>query len=264
MQERNFFNLVITLGILLLAARSPAAPQTGDASTTTAPVKAESVTPSNTPAASAPADALPGMQSKPQPAEITFLGCPPEGDGGDPALNKLKNRVDEGNYASVTFDALEQLPWPKTAERRNRAEWSASDTAAIARYEGIPVSVEGYLADAKESGPESCNCHGQDPQFRDWHIWLTKLAGEDRTQSIVVETTPRVRAKHPDWKLDLPHKIIKEQQRVRISGWVMFDPEHPDQVGKTRGTIWEIHPIMQIEVQQQGKWVTLDSLAGGK
>ena len=40
----------------------------------------------------------------------------------------------------------------------------------------------------------------------------------------------------------------------------MLDPEHPDQVGKTRGTIWEIHPIMFIEVEQQGKWVSLDKL----
>ena len=37
-----------------------------------------------------------------------------------------------------------------------------------------------------------------------------------------------------------------------------LDPEHPDQVDNTRGTIWEIHPIMQIEVQQQGRWVALD------
>ena len=41
----------------------------------------------------------------------------------------------------------------------------------------------------------------------------------------------------------------------------MMDPEHPDQIGKTRGTIWEIHPITKIEVEQNGGWVTLDSLA---
>jgi hypothetical protein len=38
-----------------------------------------------------------------------------------------------------------------------------------------------------------------------------------------------------------------------------MDPEHPDQVGKTRGTIWEIHPIMQIETQGLGAWKPLDS-----
>jgi hypothetical protein len=30
----------------------------------------------------------------------------------------------------------------------------------------------------------------------------------------------------------------------------MLDQEHPDQLGKTRGTLWEIHPIMRIEVSR--------------
>jgi hypothetical protein len=30
---------------------------------------------------------------------------------------------------------------------------------------------------------------------------------------------------------------------VRIRGWLMLDQEHPEQIGKTRGTLWEIHPI---------------------
>jgi hypothetical protein len=38
----------------------------------------------------------------------------------------------------------------------------------------------------------------------------------------------------------------------------MMDPEHPDQIGKTRGTIWEIHPIMQIETRSGGTWKPLD------
>jgi hypothetical protein len=41
---------------------------------------------------------------------------------------------------------------------------------------------------------------------------------------------------------------------VRISGWILLDPEHPDQVGKTRATIWEIHPVMKIEVSTGGMW----------
>ncbi len=205
---------------------------------------------------------MPTMPQKPKPAEITFQGCPPEGDGNDPALNRLKNRVDEGNYVPVQFDTYEKLPWPKAIERKRRADWSAANTNAVSRYEGIPISVVGYLAGAKEEGPESPNCHGADHPFRDFHIWLTKAAGQDRSGSIVVEATPRVRAKHPGWRTDVLGRIVNGKQRVRISGWSMLDPEHPDQVGKTRGTIWEIHPIMQIEVEQQGRWVALDSVAG--
>ncbi len=83
---------------------------------------------------------------------------------------------------------------------------------------------------------------------------------DDRSKAIVVEITPRVRANHPNWRTDLLGQIVKKDQRVRISGWLMLDPEHPDQIGKTRATIWEIHPVMQIEVQQQGQWMSLDKL----
>src|SRR5437870_12954457 len=82
---------------------------------------------------------IPEMPNKPPPVTAEFKGCPPEGDGGDPALNRLKNRVDEGNYVPVTIDALLQLTRPQTAERRARAKWSPADTAATSRYEGIPV-----------------------------------------------------------------------------------------------------------------------------
>ncbi|HEY0005872.1 MAG TPA: hypothetical protein VGB17_13905 [Pyrinomonadaceae bacterium] len=203
---------------------------------------------------------FPELRAKPNPANKTFRGCPPEGDGGDPALNRLKNRVDEGSYIAVGFDALKNLPWPKKVERRDRDRWSSSDLAEVERYEGTPVVVEGYLADAKLMGPESPNCHGADKEFRDYHIWLTKEAGDDRTGSIVIETTPPIRENHPSWRTDVLNKIGKAQQRVRISGWLLLDPEHPDQVGKTRGTIWEIHPIMKIEVQQNGLWKSVDEI----
>jgi hypothetical protein len=38
----------------------------------------------------------------------------------------------------------------------------------------------------------------------------------------------------------------------------MLDPEHPEQLGKTRGTLWEIHPIMKMEVERGGRWVDLE------
>jgi hypothetical protein len=203
---------------------------------------------------------LPDMPNKPVPLSSTFQGCPPQGDGGDPQLNLLKNRIDEGNYVPVTFDSIINLTWPKTIERKDRANWSAADKAAVAKYEGIPVMVEGYLFGAKESGSESTNCHGTSHDMVDWHIWLTKTAGEDRTHSIVIEATPRIRPNHK-WSVKLLEQLAKDKTEVRITGWVFLDPEHPDQVNLTRGTIWEIHPIMQIEVMQNGAWIPLDNLA---
>lgn len=208
-----------------------------------------------------PVGDLPNMPDKPQPKQITFDGCPPEGDGGDATLNLLKNRVDEGNYIPVSFDSLTVLTWPKTVEGQAMVNWSPESRAFIAQYEGIPVMVEGYFVNVKESGPESANCSRMGGGNLDWHIFFTKNPRDDRSQAVVVETTPRVRFNHK-WTIDLLRSlIINDHLPVRISGWLFFDPEHPDEVGITRATLWEIHPVMQIEVFQNGRWIALDKLA---
>jgi hypothetical protein len=197
---------------------------------------------------------------KPEPKEITFHGCPPEGDGSDPELNIRKNRVDEGNYIPVPFDSIMQLTWPAGVERRKRRNWSDDERREVGRHEGIPVRVRGYLAGAKEEGKESPNCHEEGHEFRDFHLWLVAEPNDSRSASIVIEVTPRVRAVHDGWTLARIHSIVRRQLPVEIGGWLMLDPEHPDQVGKTRGTIWEIHPVTMMRVQEHGEWYNGDAL----
>jgi hypothetical protein len=202
--------------------------------------------------------AIPLLKNKPGPTQITFDGCPPEGDGGDRLLNAQKNRVDEGAYVPVALDSVVTLPWPKEIEQKRRTSWSRAATQAVAQYEGLPVRVEGYVAGAKLEGPEAPNCHGADPKYRDFHIWLTDSSSTDRRGSVVVEITPRVRAGHPAWTVAALRRLSREKSRVRVSGWLMMDQEHPDQVGRTRGTIWEVHPVLRFEVLRRGTWVSLD------
>jgi hypothetical protein len=45
---------------------------------------------------------------------------------------------------------------------------------------------------------------------------------------------------------------------VRISGWLVYDFEHFGVIGTRRATVWEVHPITVIEVQQNGQWIDLD------
>jgi len=59
---------------------------------------------------------------------------------------------------------------------------------------------------------------------------------------------------YPGWTKAKLTALATSKSRVRVSGWILMDPEHPDQVGKTRATLWEIHPIVKIEVFSGGKW----------
>jgi hypothetical protein len=207
--------------------------------------------------ASNPSGGIPVQASKPAPPPNTYQGCPASGDGGDPELNMRKNRTDSAPWYPVSIASILKLTWPSGIERKPHASWSSADAAAVAQYEGIPVQIEGYLAGAKQQGPESCNCHSANDA--DNHLWVVDAIGKDRTQSVVAEVTPRVRALHPGWAFPRIQGVVDGQMKVRISGWLMMDPEHPDQVGKTRGTIWEVHPIIAFDVFSGNQWVSLDT-----
>ena len=68
---------------------------------------------------------------------------------------------------------------------------------------------------------------------------------------------------HSNWDISTMQTLLDNRPKVRISGWLLLDPFHPDHITKgIRGTLWEIHPIMEIEVQQNGQWIKLDDWGG--
>src|SRR6185437_11520926 len=104
--------------------------------------------------------------------------CQAAGIGGDPATNFLKNRTDEPtSYHAVNWSAVATLVFPhnRLKYRESSAHpWPPADLAAIAEYEGTPISVIGFLANAKVEGKESTNCSQTDTARVDWHLYLTK------------------------------------------------------------------------------------------
>jgi len=184
-----------------------------------------------------------------------FDGCPQKGKGGDTSLNKLKNRDEPPNeYKSYTVDQIiSDLPqdFPTT----KRATWDESESEDACVYEQNGAVVVGYLLNIKREGPEACNC--RDSVHRDYHIWLAAQSSDTRDNSVVIEISPRLLDAHPNWNQTAIKKLVKQKSKVRISGWLMWDEEHDNQVGKTRGTHWEIHPVQKIEIRSGGKWVEL-------
>ena len=64
-----------------------------------------------------------------------------------------------------------------------------------------------------------------------------------------------VQARDGEWVTSLRAGLL-----VRVGGWLFLDPEHPDQIGRTRVTIWEVHPVVTWDVQTPaGDWVPLDT-----
>jgi hypothetical protein len=208
--------------------------------------------------AAPPVGDLPLMPDKPPASPEGFNGCPAEGEGGDPELNRLTNRVDKGAYVPVSFDSLLALTWPKSAERRPMREWTSSGRAFVAQYLGIPIVVEGYIEALREGIADPANCNRGDEDNHFWRLSLTKGPRDRRASAVVGISTPQTRIGHT-WSPEFIRSFLVEGRvLVRVSGWLYFEPNHPYEIGRTRATLWEINPVMQIEVFQDGRWNPLD------
>jgi hypothetical protein len=248
----------------------------------TNPTKVVGTPSSEVASGSGPAAAISPDWDKPAPQSVSFDSdegtCGETGDGGDMDTNRRKNRTDvPAEYHAVTWATINDLDYPKGA-KKSRNDWTQAQLATIAPFEGDAVSVEGYLYKVKvesssvnaKSGGESTNCHARLANDVDWHMPLTANVGEGEDVAIIVETTPRVRRQHSQWSTarlkpwtshigNTPNANYN-QQKVRISGWLMLDPEHQDMINHgLRSTLWEIHPITKMEVWDNGSWVDLDN-----
>ncbi len=178
------------------------------------------------------------------------IGAPTRpGSPVDTVTDLLKNRVDDGQDSDVSFGAVLRLPWKDLPRRRY--SWSAAQVTQVARYERAAVTLTGYLISVKQEGAEATNCELPSAQWHDWHLWLVRTEAEaaarDKTHAIVIEITPRVRALgRQTWDIHQIAAWARNGQQVTVSGWLLLDPDHPDQVGQSQGTIWEVHPVMRI------------------
>ena len=196
---------------------------------------------------------------KPEPVDSMFHGCGPAGSQPDYVLNRKKNRVDEGTWVDTPWRVIARLPWPREVGLRFRNQWTEGEQRAVARYEGAPVRVEGFVLGVRLEGREPPNCYSNERDERDYHIWLGEGRGDARKHALVVEITPRIRARHPRWTAERLSMLVEERARVRVSGWLMLDQMHPERVGGNRRTLWEVHPVLAVDVWQADAWVPLDS-----
>ena len=235
-----------------------------------APPPAGVVLPAAAATESAAASAISKDWQKPDPQSGTFTlngkTCGPDGSGDkrDKGTNVRKNRVDiPASYHAVTWKAIAELDYPKPAPK-SRENFTPDQLDAVKKFEGAAVEAVGYVVAIKPQAgnTESCNCSWTGEQATDWHIALVEHPGDGEATSVVVEPTPRLKKDHPGWTKKNLTPWLNVDLPVRISGWLLFDPQHTNHLKKYRSTLWEIHPITKIEVWDTAteKWVNLDDV----
>lgn len=203
--------------------------------------------------------------------------CPLVGCGGDPELNKKKNRTDSPPAAAVelkTFTQLTKFKHPK--------KWTVGTGRVLLEQwgEGRAVQLVGFVfeVDDYKDGHESTNCHLATIGYNDFHITLVenltlankwkdrkakialadtpakKKKAEDKAKaarlrvkarSLTAEITPRLRT--DGWTIERLRSLERDFAYVRITGWAMLDTQHIKNPINRRSN-WELHPVTNFEV----------------
>ena len=198
---------------------------------------------------------LPQTDTTPATA-ANFHGIPPQGIGGDSLLNIKKNRWSAPqSYTDIAITDIVNFPHDiLTGDgSEERYNWSSSAFSQAAVSEAKSVRVTGYLINVREEGNESCN--GYDSMYHDFHLWIADSSAKSESGSIIAEATPFWKEQFPGWLLT-KFESLKYTQ-VRVSGWIMWDEDHPEQLGSSRISLWEIHPMTKFEYFSNGSWQTL-------
>lgn len=208
-----------------------------------------------------PASEVLDTWERPVPNKSHFGTCQWFGSAGaDKETNHRKNRTDlPTRYHAVAFTALTDLDWPRDATTR-RDHWTQQQLDVIAPYEGDALTVTGFIVALRPQAgnTESTNCGESGEDSTDWHIALVGNYGDLEPEAVVVETTPRIKTNHPNWKPANLKPLVGAPDSVRVSGFLLFDPVHKGHLGKYRRTLWEIHPIHRIEYWRGGRWTDVD------
>lgn len=191
------------------------------------------------------------------PCAPSLADCPLEGCGGgdnrDPITNRQKNRSSVPSDPLVLSVGQFKQRFKELADIGTKREnLSAQDQATLDTDEAQAVTLDGFVLDDRQEGPESCACYVANAL--DFHIWLASTRTASKAKAIVVEITPRIFDTTDPSVGAVMSRLKQDKTHVRVTGWPMFDPLHPDQIGQSRYTRWEVHPVVDIQEKVGGAW----------
>lgn len=201
---------------------------------------------------------LPASAASSAVASGSFAGCPAHGSGGDPQVNTLKNRSTAPASANpITVAGMKQLPGLPDGTPAMRANWPSSARTLIEPHEAQGAVFTGYILQVARETGEPSNCGSTLPRDEDVELFLAHRSGVTNGQQIILgEITPRWRAVYTSWR---PANLrgLTGGNRIRVTGWLLYDQESFAETHGGTATPWEIEPITKIEVLRNGSWVNL-------
>ena len=113
------------------------------------------------------------------------------------------------------------------------------------------ATVTGYVMEAEDLGPESCNCFSNDSSKQNLRIYLGQSVNSWKDSVFVIEVTAKYKQQHPQLNGDA---LIGQQ--ITVTGMMMYNFEAKKlalNANKTsrktdRKTAWEICPVTDLKV----------------
>ena len=179
---------------------------------------------------------------------LIAVGTPVNGDGqlmgrlADHLAAQQQRTEIPAAYAPIDYRFFAQLPTPEIR--------TVSDLAAVEEVEHNAVALTGYIVRVI---PVPIHLAGR--RATDWEFYLHLRVGparrceyQDDARNLVAVVTPSFQPPNTGWDFEALYDLCREQARVRLSGWLLYDYLSRARVGRTRASAWSIQPVTRIEV----------------
>lgn len=223
--------------------------------------------------------------------------CGVAGKTTSPAPSQLQNKVKDdfcatGTPETVTPISLVALQ-KKTTVPSGQGKEPADRTPLKDLGEGKLVRMKAFLIEAHYAdlgGGESVNCNGATPELNDIHMAMGSTANAQECESVSAEISPHYRPASWDqigqfetystttrkYTSNAALDARLQAHPYRITGQLFFDSSHAPcpcgtKCNPVRASVWEIHPIYNIEVCKAGTscdentdsdWIAFDTWWG--
>ncbi len=100
------------------------------------------------------------------------------------------------------------------------------------------AEIVGEVFNVKPGGVETCNCKATEAEFTDTHIEIVPAVNKnDPTHRVIVEVTPRMRAKMGEQRVDWSTDTLKTWQLEDLAGDVLGGSPHHRDRGASGATV---------------------------